>query len=124
MWEGLFVGSVRVIGGGVRVINGDVRILFDNNTKTETKEKEKSGGEGYRSPYLSHAKRALYHLSYTPFHSPSKPALHQANTSIQAIQFMISIRGSLRRFGFIPSEGESRRCNIFLPIIPQLRTSQ
>ena len=30
--------------------------------------KEKSGGEGYRSPYLSHAKRALYHLSYTPFH--------------------------------------------------------
>ena len=32
------------------------------------KEKEKTGGEGYRSPYLSHAKRALYHLSYTPFH--------------------------------------------------------
>jgi hypothetical protein len=25
-----------------------------------------SGGAGYRSPYLSHAKRALYHLSYTP----------------------------------------------------------
>ena len=49
------------------MINGDVRILFDNNTKTETKEKEKTGGEGYRSPYLSHAKRALYHLSYTPF---------------------------------------------------------
>ena len=24
------------------------------------------GGAGYRSPYLSHAKRALYHLSYTP----------------------------------------------------------
>ena len=29
-------------------------------------EKKKNGGEGYRSPYLSHAKRALYHLSYTP----------------------------------------------------------
>ena len=28
--------------------------------------KTKSGGEGHRSPYLSHAKRALYHLSYTP----------------------------------------------------------
>ncbi len=24
------------------------------------------GGAGYRSPYLSHAKRALYHLRYTP----------------------------------------------------------
>ena len=29
-------------------------------------EKRKVGGEGHRSPYLSHAKRALYHLSYTP----------------------------------------------------------
>ena len=25
-----------------------------------------SGAAGYRSPYLSHAKRALYHLSYSP----------------------------------------------------------
>ena len=24
------------------------------------------GGAGYRSQYLSHAKRALYHLSYAP----------------------------------------------------------
>ena len=29
--------------------------------------KKKSCGDGgYRSPYLSHAKRALYHLSYVP----------------------------------------------------------
>jgi hypothetical protein len=28
--------------------------------------KKRNGGAGYRSPYLSHAKRALYHLSYTP----------------------------------------------------------
>ena len=27
---------------------------------------KKSGDAGYRSRYLSHAKRALYHLSYTP----------------------------------------------------------
>ena len=27
---------------------------------------EKFGDAGYRSRYLSHAKRALYHLSYTP----------------------------------------------------------
>jgi hypothetical protein len=25
-----------------------------------------AGDGGYRSPYLSHAKRALYHLSYVP----------------------------------------------------------
>ena len=28
--------------------------------------RENSGAAGYRSPYLSHAKRALYHLSYSP----------------------------------------------------------
>ena len=29
--------------------------------------KSLSGDGGYRSPYLSHAKRALYHLSYVPY---------------------------------------------------------
>ena len=29
-------------------------------------DKKNSGDAGYRSPYLSHAKRALYHLSYVP----------------------------------------------------------
>ena len=28
--------------------------------------KKSYGDGGYRSPYLSHAKRALYHLSYVP----------------------------------------------------------
>ena len=28
--------------------------------------RENFGDAGYRSRYLSHAKRALYHLSYTP----------------------------------------------------------
>ena len=28
--------------------------------------KQGFGAAGYRSPYLSHAKRALYHLSYSP----------------------------------------------------------
>ena len=32
---------------------------MENETKT-------FGDGGYRSPYLSHAKRALYHLSYVP----------------------------------------------------------
>ena len=30
------------------------------------KEQKVAGDGGYRSPYLSHAKRALYHLSYVP----------------------------------------------------------
>ena len=30
---------------------------------------KKSGDAGYRSPYLPHAKRALYHLSYTPMNT-------------------------------------------------------
>ena len=31
-----------------------------------TRKKNVYGDGGYRSPYLSHAKRALYHLSYVP----------------------------------------------------------
>ncbi len=37
--------------------------LTDHLTATN---KKKSGDAGHRSPYLSHAKRALYHLSYIP----------------------------------------------------------
>ena len=33
------------------------------------KNSKKSGEEGHRSPYLAHAKRALYHLSYVPAES-------------------------------------------------------
>ena len=33
--------------------------VVESDTKT-------FGDGGYRSPYLSHAKRALYHLSYVP----------------------------------------------------------
>ena len=41
--------------------------LFMRSNKKEGDEKENIfGGAGYRSRYLSHAKRALYHLSYAP----------------------------------------------------------
>ena len=43
-----------------------VFILFFKITLRTGKIK-KIGDAGYRSPYLSHAKRALYHLSYIPF---------------------------------------------------------
>ena len=39
---------------------------MENMENIQYFEKLKNGGEGHRSPYLSHAKRALYHLSYTP----------------------------------------------------------
>ena len=37
---------------------------------------EKFGDAGYRSRYLSHAKRALYHLSYTPLKTLSDTVTH------------------------------------------------
>ena len=43
--------------------------LFNNNKEiysNKLNRKKKFGGAGYRSRYLSHAKRALYHLSYAP----------------------------------------------------------
>ena len=42
--------------------------LHSSSERRRRKKKEKKVGDaGYRSPYLSHAKRALYHLSYIPF---------------------------------------------------------
>ena len=41
-------------------------LLQNNVWFTPVSIKNISGGAGYRSRYLSHAKRALYHLSYAP----------------------------------------------------------
>ena len=41
-------------------------IYCSNFVKGAEEEKKLLGDGGYRSPYLSHAKRALYHLSYVP----------------------------------------------------------
>ena len=47
--------------------------LFMKSNKEEGDEKENIfGGAGYRSRYLSHAKRALYHLSYAPSCEPHR----------------------------------------------------
>ena len=35
-------------------------------------ETKKDGGAGYRSPCPSHAKRVLYHLSYTPIQTKGR----------------------------------------------------
>ena len=42
--------------------------------------KKRFGDAGYRSRYLSHAKRALYHLSYTPLHLCLIISLYQLST--------------------------------------------
>ena len=41
-------------------------LSVENNQHIKKKLYIKNGDAGYRSPYLSHAKRALYHLSYIP----------------------------------------------------------
>jgi hypothetical protein len=35
-------------------------------SKKKKKKKKKDGPEGYRSPYLFHAKEAFYHVNYRP----------------------------------------------------------
>ena len=50
-----------------RVRFPDDAIFFVTHLKGENQKVCKNFGDaGYRSPYLSHAKRALYHLSYVP----------------------------------------------------------
>jgi hypothetical protein len=39
---------------------------FDKFIHSSRLKKRKNGGAGNRTPCLSHAKRALYHMSYTP----------------------------------------------------------
>ena len=46
---------------------GEVLQPHHNECKKLTDFQKGIGGAGYRSRYLSHAKRALYHLSYAPF---------------------------------------------------------
>ena len=43
-----------------------ISFVFFSLFRREKKFSQKSGGAGYRSLCLTHAKRALYHLSYTP----------------------------------------------------------
>jgi hypothetical protein len=61
------VGSVVECSPATRA----ARVRFPDDAKFlkffQVKDEEKNSGDaGYRSPYLSHAKRALYHLSYVP----------------------------------------------------------
>ena len=47
-------------------IAGKIDIYFNEGLIDLKRQKTLCGDAGYRSRYLPHAKRALYHLSYTP----------------------------------------------------------
>ena len=57
------------------------------------------GDGGYRSPYLSHAKRALYHLSYVPIctHQPVKIAPHSGLERISGTSESARVAQSVER---------------------------
>jgi hypothetical protein len=51
---------------------GDAQAQTEDVQKTGEAQKElqkQTGDAGYRSPYLSHAKRAFYHLNYIPLYA-------------------------------------------------------
>ena len=53
------------------------------------KRKKTTGRVGYRSPYLSHAKRALYHVSYTPCRAGKRICLCFSDIKIIYILFIL-----------------------------------
>ena len=53
--------------GKVRRFEQQDRLLFSVHSEMDIFLKIRTGEPGHRSPYLSHAKRALYHLSQFPF---------------------------------------------------------
>ena len=52
--------------------------------------RKKFGDGGYRSPYLSHAKRALYHLSYVPF-SASEQQISLGHPSCVKVKLQVAL---------------------------------
>ena len=67
--------------------------------KEEKLERKKIGDGGYRSPYLSHAKRALYHLSYVPcLHLPCINCLIVPQLSSQSEMYQTFCQPALSTF--------------------------
>ena len=52
--------------GFMLLVKSTDQLLCLLQTDADKREAKTFGDGGYRSPYLSHAKRALYHLSYVP----------------------------------------------------------
>ena len=71
-WHRWFSGRMLAChAGGPGSIPGRCNCIFfysEGSLECHIRHRKRlCGGAGYRSPYLSHAKRALYHLSYTPW---------------------------------------------------------
>ena len=63
----MFSNSFQIIYLFAKILTNYEFMLSQSSKKVKGRE---SGDAGYRSPYLSHAKRALYHLSYIPLPLP------------------------------------------------------
>ena len=62
--------------------------------------RRKSGDAGYRSLYLSHAERALYHLSYTPLANRARPGSNQGP---------FGLRPNALPLSYVPTPGEPNK---------------
>ena len=61
------------------------------------------GGAGYQSRYLSHAKRALYHLSYAPFDAIGRGLLNFV--VVVVLDSFLTVHRRLAEGGFVrPSD--------------------
>ena len=58
------------------------------------------GGAGYRSRYLSHAKRALYHLSYAPSLIGEHPKWEGVANFVLTFQFKVKVQSNLKDSGW------------------------
>ena len=66
--------------------SADHSFFRNSRTVQATKREAKTFGDGgYRSPYLSHAKRALYHLSYVPRTVPCGTGLGVVHPKLKVI---------------------------------------
>ena len=61
------------------------RCLSIASTKTSFSTRAQPGSAGYRTPYLAHAKRTLYHVSYGPVHYAPRAISHASQNDMHDI---------------------------------------
>ena len=71
--------------GFMLLIKSTEKLLCPLQTVADQREAKTFGDGGYRSPYLSHAKRALYHLSYVPRTVPCGTGLGVVHPKLKVI---------------------------------------
>jgi hypothetical protein len=59
-----------------------------NGCSSQLSYRSGAGDAGYRSPYLSHAKRALYHLSYIPEETEPHQQLASVVFSVDILRYL------------------------------------